>query len=163
VLGRIEFGGIRGFVGVLADLIDELGLSDPPALEAPCRSARRWPVDFGVVAHGCVEAMGGVVFTYDRFAHIARLTGFLQVRGEVNVLSLINVSVTLLLELTYDFNSDILSGHAEVVVELSVWFFSQSVTVPYDWATKGGNADPTFAELMDPEGTPASVPGTPTA
>ncbi len=237
VLGTIEFGGILRFVRILADLIDSLGLSDPPALEVTPTGVRSSfsfdvpavaigmfalqniafstaldltfaPTDeqpallltvsfasranpflltvsflggggylqiaaasnglasiegslqfgaalvisFGFVAKGSVEAMGGVVFRYDRPNKIARLTAFLQVRGEVSVLSLISVSVTLLLELSYDFNSQILSGHAEVVVEVSVWFFSQSVSVPYDWSVKTGNNDPTFAELMAPAG-----------
>jgi len=243
VLGAIEFGGILRFVRILADLIDSLGLSDPPALEvtgtgvrssfsfdvpavaigmfalqniafstvldltfAPSDdqpallltvsfASRANPflltvsflggggyleiaaasdglesiegslqfgaalvVSFGFVAKGSVEAMGGVVFRYDRSDHVARLTAFLQVRGEVSVLSLISVSVTLLLELSYDFNSQILSGHAEVVVEVSVWFFSQSVSVPYDWSVETGNSDPTFAELMAPDGLPGERP-----
>ncbi len=243
VLGTIEFGGILRFVRILADLIDSLGLSDPPALEvtgtgvrssfsfdvpavaigmfalqniafstvldltfAPSEdqpallltvsfASRANPflltvsflggggyleiaaasnglesiegslqfgaalvVSFGFVAKGSIEAMGGVVFRYDRSDHVARLTAFLQIRGEVSVLSLISVSVTLLLELSYDFNSQILSGHAEVVVEVSVWFFSQSVSIPYDWSVKTGNSDPTFAELMAPPGLPGERP-----
>lgn len=243
VLGTIEFGGILRFVRVLANLIDSLGLSDPPALEvtgtgvrssfsfdvpavaigmfalqniafsttldltfAPTEdnpallltvafASRANPflltvsflggggyleiaaastglariegslqfgaalvVSFGFVAKGSVEAMGGVIFRYDKPQGIARLTAFLQIRGEVSVLSLISISVTLLLELSYDFTTEILSGHAEVVVEVSVWFFSQSVSIPYDWSIKTGNNDPTFAELMAPAGLPGDRP-----
>jgi hypothetical protein len=245
VLGKIEFGGILQFVRILADLIDKLGLSDPPALEvteAGVRSsfsfdvpavaigmfslqnigfttaldltfvpdpaqgrpallltvsfARRanpflltvsflggggyleiaaasdglariegslqfgaaLVVNFLEVAKGSVEAMGGVIFTYDRLKKETKLTAFLQIRGEVSVLSLISLSVTLLLELSYDFRNEILSGHAEVVVEVSVWFFSQSVSIPYDWSAKTGNNDPTFAELMAPAGQAGERP-----
>lgn len=243
VLGTIEFGGILRFVRILADLIDSLGLSDPPALEvtgtgvrssfsfdvpavaigmfalqniafstsldlafAPTPdtpallltvafASRANPflltvsflggggyleiaagstglariegslqfgaalvISFGFIAKGSVEAMGGVALRYDKAQGIARLTAFLQIRGEVSVLSIISVSVTLLLELSYDFTTEILSGHAEVVVEVSVWFFSQSVCVPYDWSVKTGNNDPTFAELMAPAALPGERP-----
>lgn len=242
VFGKIEFDGILRFVRILADLIDELGLSDPPALEVTSTGVRssfsfdvpavavgmfalqnigfstaldlnlfpdeehpalvltvgfarranpflltvaflggggyleiaaasdglariEGSLQFGAalvvnlgVAKGSVEAMGGVIFIYDRPKKQTTLTAFLQVRGELSVLSLINISVTLLLELTYDFRNEILSGHAEVVVEVSVWFFSQSVSIPYDWEAKTGNDDPTFAELMAPAGTTGDTP-----
>ncbi len=243
VLGRIEFGGILRFVAILADFIDELGLSDPPALEVTSTGVRSsfsfdvpavaigmfaleniafstaldltfqpteqqpallltvrfasrsnpfrltvsflggggslvvaaasdglaliegslsfgacLAINFAEIAKGSVEAMGGVVFTYDRSKEIARLTAFLQIRGEASVLSLITVSLTLLLALGYDFKTEILSGSASVVVEVSVWFFSQSVTIPYEWEAKTGNSDPTFVELMAPAGVTGDTP-----
>lgn len=241
-LGRIRFGGILAFVGVLADLIDRLGLSDPPALDVTDKGVRssfsfavpdvavgmfalqniafstaldvrfqpteqdpalslavefssrdnpfrltvaflggggylrivagssgleliEGSLSFGAalavnlgVAKGSVEAMGGVVFEYNKLQRRARLTGFLRLHGEIEVLSLISIAVTLLLSMTYDLNTHVLSGHAEVVVQVSVWFFSQSVTIPYDWQMTGANADPTFAEIMAPANFPGARP-----
>ena len=89
--------------------------------------------------------MGGVVFRYDWSDHVARLSTFLRIRGEVSVLNLISVSVTLLLKLGYDFNSQLLSGHAELVDEVSVWFSSQSVSI-----LTTGRSGPATATLPSP-------------
>lgn len=127
-------------------------------IEASLQFGAALVVNFAEVAKGSVEAMGGVIFVYDRPKKEITLTAFLRIRGEVSVLSLIAVSVTLELHLSYDFTIEILSGHAEVVVEVSVWFFSQSVSIPYDWEAKTGNDDPTFAELMAPAGNSGEKP-----
>ncbi|GAA3619461.1 hypothetical protein GCM10022236_22110 [Microlunatus ginsengisoli] len=235
----IRFGGLLAFVGVLAELIDDLGLSDPPALEITPTGAKssfsfqvptvavgmfalanvtfatslelnfatqpavlllvefssfdhpfrltvallggggylrigaasdglaliEGSLSFGAaiavnlgVAAGSVEAMGGVCFRYDRAAQLAEIVAFLRVRGEINVLGLISVSVTLMITLTYDLNRNSLIGEATLVVQVSVLFFSQSVTVPFTWEIAGGNADPTFAELMAPQGAVGELP-----
>ncbi len=228
----VRFGGLLKYIGVLAELIDDLGLSDPPALEitpdgalssfsfqVPAVAVGMFALEnitfatslqlnftkqpavllivafssfdhpfrmtvaflggggyirvgaasdglaliegslsFGAsisvnlgVASGSVEAMGGICFRYDRAVPLAEIVAFLRVRGELNVLGLISVSVTLLITLTYDLDSNSLIGHAEYVVQVSVLFFSQSVVVPFTWVIAGKNSDPTFAELMAPD------------
>lgn len=235
----VRFGGLLSFVGVLAELIDDLGLSDPPALEITPTGARssfsfqvpavavgmfalenltfatslelnfvkqpavlllvefssfdhpfrltvsllggggylrigaasdglaliEGSLSFGAalsvnlgVAAASVEAMGGVCFRYDRNVPLAEIVAFLRIRGELNVLGLISVSVALTVTLTYDVDRNSLIGEAVYVVQVSVAFFSQSVSVPFKWEIVGGNADPTFAELMAPDDWVGELP-----
>jgi hypothetical protein len=238
-LGRITFGGILGFVATLADVIDQEGFSDPPALairEDGVDSTFEFPVpalaigifaleniaiastfslrftgeepvklrfafarpedpfrltvsmfsggghlalgvstkglvelkgalEFGasisvdlVVASGSVEAMGGVGFHFDEVAKIAAISGYFRIRGELDVLSLIAVSVTLTLTLAYDFNTKELVGEATLAVSISVLFFHETVTLRMKRRFAGGNQDPTFLELMAPAGRPGPRP-----
>jgi hypothetical protein len=134
-----------------------------------------------VVAKASVEAMGGVTFAYTRAGGIT-ITGFFRVRGELDVLGLIRVSVTLTLALTYQPATRLLVGSAELVVEVSLLFFSQSVTVHFERTFAGSDAAvepgtdagngfagnrvgtaaavvaPTFAELMATPDETGSLP-----
>jgi hypothetical protein len=236
-LGRITFGGILGFIARLADVIDEAGFSDPPALairedgvdstfsfpvpqlaigvfaleniaigstfslrfsgEEPVKlrfefsrpddpfrlsvalcSGGGWvalglsnqgltelagALEFGaslsvdlVIAKGSVEAMGGIGFHFDD--EVAEISGYFRIRGELDVLSLIAVSVTLTLTLAYDFGTNELVGTAKLAVSISVLFFHETVTIEMTRRFAGGNQDPTFLELMAPAGRPGPRP-----
>ncbi|HYN28689.1 MAG TPA: hypothetical protein VES95_02285 [Dermatophilaceae bacterium] len=233
-LGPVRFGGFLAFLGVLADLVDQSGFLDPPALTvddtgitssfefpipsvavgvfalenisfgtklklpftaAPPRMslslafARREDpfvvtvaalggggyleieldtgglrsiaatIEFGarlaidlVVAKAAVEAMGGVYGKYIRDVGIDLLAYF-RIHGELEVLSLVSVSVTFTLSLQYIEQGNVLHGKGEIAVNVTVLFFSETVVVPIERTFAGQNADPTFAELMAPEGT----------
>jgi hypothetical protein len=235
----VQFGGLLSFVGVLAELIDDLGLSDPPALDVtperaissfsfqvPAVAVGMFALEnvtfltslqlnfttqpavllivafstfdhpfqltvsllggsgylrigaasdglalvegslaFGAalsvnlgIAKGSVEAMGGVCFRYDRANELAQIVAFLRVRGELNVLGLVSVSVTVMITLTYEPDDNSLIGHAEYVVQVTALFFSQSVVVPFTWVIAGKSSDPTFAELMAPDNWEGELP-----
>lgn len=101
-----------------------------------------------VVAKGAVSAMGGLYFRVE--AGEAVLTGYLRIAGILSVLGLISVSVEFLLALTYETELNLVRGKAEMAVKVSVLFFSKTVRITLERSFAGANADPTFAELMDP-------------
>ncbi|RSM87886.1 hypothetical protein DMH04_09170 [Kibdelosporangium aridum] len=104
-------------------------------------------VDLGV-AKGSVSAMGGVYFLVE--GNQERLTGYLRIRGELNVLGLISAAIELFLALTYD--NGVLRGRAEMSVKVKLLFVSKTVRVSMERTFAGSNGDPTFAQLMDPGG-----------
>jgi hypothetical protein len=236
-LGPVRFGGFLAFLGVLADLIDQAGFIDPPALavdadgitssfEFPIPSVAvgvfalenisfatklRLPftgdpmtlslafakredpfivtvaalggggyleielgtdgltsiaasIEFGarlaidlIVAKASVEAMGGVYAKYVKDVGIDVLA-FFRIHGELEVLSLVSVSVTFTLSLRYIEQGNFLFGKAELAINVTVLFFSETVVVEFERQFAGQNADPTFAELMAPPNTPGPLP-----
>jgi hypothetical protein len=110
-----------------------------------------------VVATVSVEAMGGVQFMLDADEGIA-IEAYLRLRGHVDVASLISADILLLLILLYVPNDNVLIGHGELVLQLKCLFVSESLRVPVTRQFAGGNADPTFAELMAPEDEPGPPP-----
>ncbi|HEY5784312.1 MAG TPA: hypothetical protein VIT65_06020 [Microlunatus sp.] len=236
-LGPVRFGGFLAFLGALADLIDQAGFNDPPALavdENGITSSFEFPIpdvaigvfslenisfgtslrlpftgdpmsltlsfarredpfivtvaalggggyleieldtgglksiaaslEFGarlaidlIVAKASVEAMGGVYAKYIRDVGIDVLAYF-RIHGELDVLSLISVSVTFTLSLRYIEQGNFLFGKAELAINVTVLFFSETVVVEFERQFAGQNADPTFAELMAPPNTPGPPP-----
>jgi hypothetical protein len=236
-LGPVRFGGFLAFLGVLAELIDEGGFIDPPALavdESGIRSTFEFPIpsvavgmfalenigfgaalklpftddpltlalsfarrdnpfaltvamlggggyleielstaglqriagslEFGArlsidlfIAKASVEAMGGVYANYVKDQGID-VVAFFRIRGELEVLSLVSVSVTFTLALEYQSAGNQLFGRGELAVNITVLFFSETVVVEFERRFAGRNADPTFAELMAPSGLPAGSP-----
>lgn len=108
-------------------------------------------VDLGV-ASGSVSIMAGVYFKKEKGD--VTLTGYLRVRGEVQVLGMISASLELYMSLTYEGASGSVIGKASLEITVKVLFFSASVKVEMEKRFKGGNADPTFLELM--AGPPAN-------
>jgi hypothetical protein len=241
-LGPVRFGGFLAFLGVLADLVDQAGFNDPPALavdETGITSSFEFPIpgvavgvfslenisfgtklrlpftgdpmslalsfarredpfivtvaalggggyleieldtgglksiaaslEFGarlainlIVAKASVEAMGGVYAKYVRDVGIDVLAYF-RIHGELDVLSLISVSVTFTLSLRYIEQGNLLFGKAELAINITVLFFSETVVIEFERQFAGQNADPTFAELMAPANTPVPPRGTTTA
>ncbi len=117
-------------------------------------------IDLGV-ASGSVQVMAGIIIKVE--GSDAMLTGFVRLRGELDILGLINVSLEFLLSLTYDSKTGEAWGRAKLTVEVEVFCFSKSVTVEAEKrlkggggglrarALKGGNAEPpapiSFADL----------------
>jgi len=236
VMGRILFGGVLRFVETLASLVDQTGLSDPPALEqlpngvsssfsapipavavgmfslenivfgaqlflfydgTPLRLALNFAteanpfrlsvsalagggylklvlttrgldtlmgsLEFGAalsvrlgVASGSVSVMGGIAFLVQDGE--AMLTGYLRVRGEVQVLGLISVCVESTLTLSYNSGNGKVEGTAEWVFRVKVLFLRKTVKVRFEKRFAGANGDPTFAELMAHEGAVGALP-----
>jgi hypothetical protein len=110
-----------------------------------------------LVAVVSVEAMGGVLISYDRSNGLV-FVAYLRLRGHVEVASLISADISLTLTLTYADATNTLIGHGELVLELKVLFVSESLRVPVTRKFAGQNADPTFAELMAPADFPSRRP-----
>lgn len=108
------------------------------------------------VARGSVFIMGGISFFIEESE--AKLTGYLRVRGEVQVLGLVSISIESTLSLSYDTQSGKVEGAAEWVLRVKVLFFRKTVRVRFEKRFAGANGDPTFAELMAPEGSTGVLP-----
>jgi hypothetical protein len=81
------------------------------------------------------------------------LTGYFRLRGQVDVLGLITASIQLSLELTYQAEPvNKLYGRATLEIEVDVAFFSASVTITCERRFAGSGGDPTFFQIMQPEG-----------
>jgi hypothetical protein len=107
-----------------------------------------------VVAKGSVSAMGGVYFLVEDNA--ARITGYMRVKGQLDVLGLISVAMEMLMAMSYD--NGVVRGKAEISVKVKLLFFSKTVRITFERSFAGSNADPTFAELMAPEGAAGPTP-----
>ena len=132
------FGG-GGFFGVT---IDPQGVQ---ILEAAFEFGASISVDFGV-ASGGVEVMAGIYFRMEQ--DDASLTGYFRLGGHVNVLGLISASLELYLELEYEFSSGKCTGRASLTIEVSVLFFSGSVTISCEKKFAGSNGDPSLRIMM---------------
>ncbi|SMC14066.1 hypothetical protein [Roseovarius aestuarii] len=132
------FGG-GGFFGIT---IDPQGVQ---ILEAAFEFGASLSVDFGV-ASGGVEVMAGIYFRMEQ--DDASLTGYFRLGGHVNVLGLISASLELYLELEYEFSSGKCTGRASLTIEVSVLFFSGSVTIKCEKKFAGSNGDPSLREMM---------------
>jgi hypothetical protein len=107
-------------------------------------------LDVGV-ASGGVEAFFGCYFGYEKGVGTA-FGAYFRVRGEVEVLDLVGVSIEMRLELQYlhkeATGQDILTGRATLVVEIDVPLVSPTVEITCEKSFGGDPADPTFAEYM---------------
>lgn len=135
--------GGGGFFGM------EVSPKNTLMLEAALEFGASLSVDFGV-ASGGISIMAGIYFRMEN--DDCSLTGYLRMRGRVSVLGLITASLEMLMELTYEFSSHKVIGRASIEIEVSVAFFSTTVTVKAERKFSGQNGDPTFEELMAPEG-----------
>ena len=77
--------------------------------------------------------------------------GFVRIRGEMEVLGICSASIELHLELGYR-DPSCAYGRAEIVLEISIAFFSASVPVSCEKSFGSASQDPTFADVMRPDG-----------
>ncbi|MEO1424439.1 MAG: hypothetical protein AAFV09_14875, partial [Pseudomonadota bacterium] len=105
------------------------------------------------VASGGVYVKAGVYFHWKQDA--VTLEGYVEMGGELSVLGLISVSVTLHLSLGY-YKADAKSfvkGQATIKIEVQVLFFSTTVKVTAERKFSGSDSDPTFAQLITDQST----------
>jgi len=129
------------------------GLSVSPkgviAIEAAIEFGARLSMNV-FIASGCIEVMGGIYFAWFDVGGM-KLTGYLRLRGEVDVLGLISASIELRLELTYqDDGSKKVSGSATLEIEVSLAFFSKKFSTTVERKFAGANGDPTFEQMVGP-------------
>jgi len=116
-------------------------------LEAAFEFGASLSVNFGV-ASGGITVMAGIYYKME--VDEATLIGYFRMAGEVDVLGLISACIELYLGLSYEFASGKCAGTATITVEVSIAFFSTSVSITCQRKFAGSNGDPTFAELMGP-------------
>ncbi|MFD7659122.1 hypothetical protein ACFV4N_34520 [Actinosynnema sp. NPDC059797] len=131
-IGWFSGGGHAG-IAVGADGLERL--------EVGFTFGAAFALDLGV-ASGGVEAVGGISYLLERVevveggAEVERqqvgLTAFLRLRGSLDFLGLVKVSVEFYLGLTYQEKADrssVLVGEASVTVSIELWLFSETFTV----------------------------------
>jgi hypothetical protein len=137
----VMFLGGGGFFGLRLSA-DKLVL-----LEASLEFGATLALDFGV-ASGSVSCMAGVYLRLT--ASDGSLTGYLRIRGAVDVLGLISASIELYMALSYEFGSGKVIGRATIIVEVEVLMFSASVPISAERRFGGSKGDPTFAQALGP-------------
>lgn len=116
-------------------------------LELGLEAAAALSVDLGV-ASGSVAISIGAYLRLEGDKGL--LTAYFRIRGEVSVLGLISVSITLELSLAYDMKRDKLHGRASLMVDVEVLFFSASVEIVVERQLPGSRGDPTMRDMLPP-------------
>jgi hypothetical protein len=109
------------------------GLDDFELFEATLEFGAKLALDIGV-ASGSISAMAGIYLAIgdtdgDTIDDGVRLTGFLRLNGELDILGIVSMSVEFYLAFTYISDPKSVYGEAKVTVEVDVLFFSGSVTL----------------------------------
>ena len=141
----VAFLGGGGFFGI------RIGPKGVVLLEAALEFGACLALDFGV-ASGSVSVMAGIYFRLE--SDKGSLTGYLRIRGEVDVLSLITASIELYLALTYAFDSGKMVGEASITIKVEILFISTSVSVRARRQFAGSAGDPTVRQMLAPAGRP---------
>jgi hypothetical protein len=144
----VAFLGGGGFIGL------RLSPEGMVLLEGAFEFGAVVALDFGV-ASGSVSVMAGIYFKIE--GSEGQLTGYLRIRGEVDVLSLISASIELYLALEYFTADDKLVGEASLKITVEVLFFSGSVTVRARRTFAGSNGDPTVRDMLLVDASGASA------
>jgi hypothetical protein len=111
-------------------------------------------VDFGV-ASGSVSAMAGLYFKIEGSDYT--LAGYFRLRGEVEALGIVTVSIELYLEMRYESATEKCVGTASLSIEIDVALFSTTIEISCTKKFAGSGADPTLAELLDVQPDATSV------
>lgn len=141
------FGGGGWFAIALgADGIEELNIG--------FTFAGQLALDVGV-ASGSISATAGIYLLLRETPPPSRLEleGFLKLLGQVQVLGIVAVSITLYLAFQYLRKGgppvlEILTGRAKLTLSIQIFFFSISVSVDVEKSIGGNPADPTFAQAI---------------
>jgi hypothetical protein len=141
-LSVLAFGG-GGYIEV------QVGGEGLTRIEASIEFGASIEVNF-VIASAEVHALGGIHFVKDTSGNIV-LGGFIRIGGSVEVLGLVSVSVELVITMNYDSDGNRLVGHATLVIEVDLPFFSESVTLDSgEWVLAGTQP----SHLLSPDVTP---------
>jgi hypothetical protein len=135
----VAFIGGGGWCGI------RLSADGLEVLEVGLEAGACIAVDFGV-ASGSVAAMLGIYIRLEGEA--GTIAGYFRLRGEVDVLGLINAAIELYMALLYHTESGKLVGEARITVNVSVLGLSKSVSIHAQRTFRGSNADPSFRDVM---------------
>ena len=123
-----------------------LGLtaSGMKALEIGIEFGGNFVLEIPGIAVGHVYLLAGINYTIEQTANgsVASVTGYVRCGGELRVLSIITVSVTFYMGLTYDDATRTFTGRASLTIEIDIAFFSVSVELSIE--RKFGGDDGAF-------------------
>ena len=91
--------------------------------------------------------MAGLYFKFE--GSDMTLAGYFRLRGEVEALGIVSVSIELYLEMRYETGSGKCVGTATLSIEIDVALFSATIEISATKKFAGSGTDPTLAELMD--------------
>ncbi|HEX6683640.1 MAG TPA: hypothetical protein VF062_12635 [Candidatus Limnocylindrales bacterium] len=129
-----------------------LGLDLFELFELSLEFGAKLALDIGV-ASGSISAMAGIYLAIgdndgDSVDDGVRLTGYLRLNGELNILGLITLALEFYLAFTYEENPKHVWGEAQLTVSIEVLFFSASVTLgPIKKTFEGGDDSSSQAQL----------------
>jgi len=123
-----------------------LGLDDFELFEMTVEFGAKLALDIGV-ASGSISAMAGIYLAIgdndgDGNDDGVKLTGYLRLNGELNILGIIRLALEFYLAFTYESSPKHVYGEAQLTVEIEVLFFSASVTLGPIKKTFEGGDDP---------------------
>ncbi|CAM3594579.1 hypothetical protein GCM10009865_38540 [Aeromicrobium ponti] len=144
-LSVLMFGG-GGYIDV------EFGKEGLTKFEASMEFGATVGIDFGIVSAE-VHALGGVRFI--KSGQNIELDAFIRIGGSVDIFGLVSVSVELYVELSYESPPlNRLVGQAELVIEVDLTLFSESITLNSgEWVLEGPDIQP----LASPDGEVAEL------
>lgn len=128
-------------------------------LEAAIEFGANVSMNFGV-ASGGVSAMAGLYFKME--LSDASLAGYFRVRGNVRALGIVNVSIELYLEMSYESATGKCVGRAKLTISISLFLFEATITISCEKKFAGSGSDPTFLQAMGPYQGDPSDPTSPT-
>jgi hypothetical protein len=109
-------------------------------------------INIGGVIGGSASIMAGIYFEAKRVPTTNEvdcvLTGFVRMRGMVELLGIVTITLSVYLGLTYRSAGNKVIGQATLTLEVEVWFFSLSVSVQVERQFSGEPNDPAFLDLM---------------
>jgi hypothetical protein len=130
-----------------------LGLDGIEMIEAALEFGASVSLDLGV-ASGSVTVMAGVYFRHEVLdpkpvpvRGSTKLTGYLRLNGEVEVLGLVSVSIDLFMGLTYQDNPERIEGVATLTIKIDLTLFSKSVDLTVRRTFARGD-DPPFGDAV---------------
>jgi hypothetical protein len=128
-----------------------LGLDSFELFELTFEFGAKLALDIGV-ASGSISAMAGIYLAIgdndgDMIDDGVKLTGYLRLNGELDILGIIRLALEFYLAFTYESSPKHIWGEAQLTVEIEVLFFSASVTLGPIRKTFEGGDDPGAASM----------------
>ena len=117
-------------------------------------------VNLAGIVKGSASVMAGI--TFELRPGDVNLTGYVDMRGHLDVLSLIALTMQVLVLMAYDPDTDKVEGRAKVSVSVKVLFFKKTVSFEVHHEFAGGSGDAARAALVPPLRCRTAPPGTPT-
>jgi len=138
------FGG-GGYFGIA------LGTDGFEVFEAALEFGAACSLNLGI-ASGSASVRAGIFFKLEEEKpsnnQKTTLEGYFKANGSLSVLGFISVSIELYLGLKYESDTKKVTGTASLHIEVSVLFFSISVTLKVE-RKFGGTGDPSFLDMHD--------------
>jgi hypothetical protein len=120
-----------------------LGLtaSGMKALEIGIEFGGNFVLEIPGIAVGHVYLLAGISYAIEQTpnGNVASITGYVRCGGELRVLSIITVSVTFYMGLTYNDSTRTFIGRASLTIEIDIAFFSVSVELSIERRFGGGD------------------------
>jgi hypothetical protein len=116
-----------------------------------------------VVASGSLSARAGVTVSYDvddNGRGSVSLTAFVDLRGALDILGLIQASIEAYLGLTYDFGTNSLTGECKLILSIELFGLSKSITLDFKQTFAGSSSGPSSQDRWHDESptAPTALP-----